>query len=782
MEILPSYAEATTNPDWLDLVALYVPVVDWYRCSLVDGRFYRQFAPRLWKDPLVTVRHLGLHPNDDLAWYRRFISRHVRNVRLEVRSYVHSLDFREFALRASGLYSSEASERAISESFRQLPEIFPRLVCLLVDGHPELDPGLLTATRSSSQSLQLLDLTRCRQELTPKLFNSGFFRNLVYLDVSFIPGSVRTAIQSSLNPQSLPELRILRVAGREVDNSTATLLFRTFRCQLWSLDLSYNKLGDEAIDDLVEHCFPASSFHTSAHFEKEGKLVSPKNIGSRNYGPFWFIEESETSSCFQHPERYLADSPMYSQRADRTDLQEWQVVRPDGLSPLKRDDANAVKELLLDEAIPATTGTSRALRGQARIGYGGLTHLHLNGNRFTVSGIERLLRTSRGRLEHFECDSCVCSQPNTKQGGALKQLNVVGLPGSAYLFRPVISSGIRSLRVHHSIITQIPSVSMEGLSLASAIRLAEGPLLGNVRRAYPRPLVPDTNPRITSLTLTNIPARSTGPIIEQLTRFLDLVSTQQKAINDVRALSRGRGPSVIRGLRHIRLELEPGFLDDTSGTATDEDVDFDRLLDPGDENFGNETSGFFDAHSLGITSRANEKPQAGSGIASNTINTGSSHGRWTSGRLKSYPYSDVDSPYVTQLVDAKDSWTGNVFSVPVWIGSGVLGPHAAVNEYMWNVQDPDLRSNIGPASPNHVAAGVPPGSHIYHAAWDAIVFPRNVQAAVAAAKSDSPFRDVAAAIKEYRLRTRGTAEHWDGKLELVRTDGAARYLRSEYWR
>ncbi|KAI1084566.1 hypothetical protein F5B20DRAFT_211347 [Whalleya microplaca] len=771
MEDLPSYEEATTTPDWIDLVAPYVPVIDLYRCCLVDRRFNRKFAPRLWQDPLVIIRRLGLHPNDDLVWYRRFINKYVKHVRLETRSYVLSLDFRGFALRASGLYSSEASERAISESFKYLPQIFPNLICLLVDGHPELDPGSLIATRLSSQSLQLLDLARCRQELTPKLFDSGFFRDLVFIDISFIPGSVRTAIRSSLNPRSLPELRVLRVAGREVDNSTARLLFQTFRCRLWSLDLSYNKLEDEIIDDLVEHCFPPSTFHTDAHLEQEGKVILPKNIGSRNYGPFEWIEESDTSSHFQHPERYLADSPMYSQRADYTDLQEWQVVRPNGLSPLKRDDANTVKESLLHEAISATS--------HARTISGGLTHLYLNGGKFTVSGIERLLRTSRGRLEHFECDSCVCNQPNTKQGNDFKRLRVLGLPGSAYLFRPVISSAIRSLRVHHSIVTQVPSVSMEGLPLASALRLAEGPLLNNIRRIYPQSLVPDTNPRITSLALTNIPARSTGPIIEQLIRFLDLVSAQQKAINRARALSSGRGPSVLPGLRHIRLELAPDFSEDTSGTAPDSDVDFDRLLDPSDENFGNEASSFFDS-STGITSRPKSKPQASSS-ASNATNMIESYGRWTSGRLKSYPYSDVDSEYVTHHVDAKSSWTGNVYSVAVWIGPGVLGPHAAVNEYMWNVQDPDLRSDVGPATPNHVAAGVPPMSYIFYAAWDAMMFPRNVQTAVKSAGS-APLRDVAAAIKEYRLRTRGTAAHWDGKLELVRTNGSERYHKSECWR
>lgn len=649
--------------------------------------------------------------------------------------------------------------------------MFPGLICLLVDGHPELDPGALATAASGSQALQLLDLAHCRHELTPKLFGSQLFRDLVYLDISFIPGSVRTAIQSSLNRSSLPELRVLKAQGREMDNATASLLLQTFRRQLWSLDLSHNKLGDEILDEIVEYSVSHFTFHTEAHIEKEGKLVLPKNIGSRKYGPFEFIEESKNISRSQFLEKYLADSPFYSQREDQMELQEWQAVRPDGLDPLRHDDVDAVKELLLDEAMSAVVGSPSLLRGQPHLGGGGLTHLYLNGNRFTVSGIERLIRTSRGRLEHFECESCLCTPFNSQLSPHLKGLRILGFPGSAPLFRPVVSSALRSLRVHHSLVTQVPSITMDGLSRASAARLAEGQVLKNIHRIYPLAFKPDTNPRITSLTLTNIPARSTGPIIERLTQFLDLASTQQKFVRHARTIFTGRSSSVLRGLRHIRLELAPDFSDAADAISASADVDFDKLLDPAEDDFGTSTSSFFDDGegdgngSFGVTSRStnssrtrgNKKP----------IPDAEGYARWTSGRLKSYPYSDVSSEFLTRHVDAAHSWTGNVFSVPVWIGPGTIGPHAAANEYMWNVQDANLRTDVGPATPNHVAAGVPSFSYIFYGAWDAMILPRP-SSIREAAQSSTPFRDVAAAIKEYRLRTRGTADHWDGKLELVR--------------
>ncbi|KAI3327846.1 hypothetical protein HD806DRAFT_531182 [Xylariaceae sp. AK1471] len=780
MDILPSYSEATSRLDWLSLVAPFVPASSWTPCCLVDRRFYNHFAPRLWQDPLVTARQLGLHPNDDLAWYRRFIHKYARSARLGTRCMVKSLDLRAFALQASGLYSTEASERTISESFRSLPQLFPKLICLLLDGHPELDPGsLATATVSDSPSIELLDLARCRQELTPKLFCPQFFRGLVYLDVSYVPGSLRSAIQSSLNPTHLRELRVLKAQGREVDDATAQLLFQTFRLQLWSIDLSNNKLTDDAIDTMLSHCFSSLTFRNDAHFEVEGKVILPKNFGSRRYGPFEFIEESAHSASFTHPERHLGDPPVYSRRADQTELQEWQTVRSDGICPLRRDEAGAVKETLLEDAISAATGTPRRLIHNPNLPRGGITHLYLNGNSFTTNGIGKLLRVSSGRLEHFECDHCLYVPPTSASSDDRQQVRVEGILGLSHLFRPVISSTLRSLRVHHSLVTHIPDIVTDSLSLETTLRLSETIFFGNLDRVYPQRFVPDMNPRIASITLTNIPARSTGPVIARLTSFLDLASSQRKAIKRARLGLSDRHPSMVRGLHHIRFELSPDFSDDVLDSSTGGDIDYDKLLDPGDGDFSRDTFSFFENTRRGTSN----KTRVLRGAASNNQPDANAeyYSRWTSGRLRSPPYSDTESQFINHHEEASKSWTGNVHSVPVWIGPGTIGPHAAVNEYMWNLQDPKLRTDIGPATPSHVAAGVPALTYIFYAAWDAMIFPKNLASAVRNCGAE-PLRDVAAAIKDYRLRTKGTPDHWDGKIELVRTNRSSRYHASEYWR
>ncbi|KAI1751160.1 hypothetical protein F4782DRAFT_531680 [Xylaria castorea] len=777
MDILPSYGEATTRLDWLSLIAPYIPASVWTSCCLVDRRFYDRFAPLLWRDPLVTVRQLGLHPNDDLAWYKRFIHKYAGPARPQTRYMVKSLDFRAFALKASGLYSTEASERAISESFKALPQLFPNLICLQVDGHPELDPSSLATARvvNTTHSLELLDLDRCRQELTPKLFCSQLFHDLVYLDISYIPGSLRSAIQSSLNPTHLPELRALKVQGREIDDTTARLLFQTFRLQLWSIDLSDNKLTDDSVDALLAHCFSSFSFHNDAHFEVEGKVVVPKDLGSHQYGPFEFIQESSHSTSFTHPERYLADPPIYAHRDDQVEPQEWQTVRSDGTSAPRHDDAGSVKEMLLENALFQTNTMIRNLH----LPRGGLTHLYLNRNSFTANGIGRLLRLSSGRLEHFDCDSCPYTTPVTSSDEGRQQLNVAGIFGLSHIFRPVFSSNLRSLRVHHSLVTQVPGIIADGLPLATAHRLSETVLFKRVSRVYPQRFVPDMNPRIASLTLTNIPARSVGPVIEQLTSLLDLASSQQKAMRQARLGMNGRHTTMLSGLRRLRLELDPDFSDDGSDSSTGHDLDYDKLLDPGDDDFGNGAFSFFED-----TKRTKlNQPSAGRRAARDELRHANTeqYSQWKSGRLKSSPYSDTKSHYINYYEEASNSWTGNVFSVPVWIGPGTIGPHAAVNEYMWNLQDAKLRTNIGPATPDHVAAGVPALTYIFYAAWDTMIFPKNLATAMNNSGTD-PLRDVAAAIKEHRVRTKGTPHHWDGKIELVRTKGSSRYHASEYWR
>src|SRR5690606_27746963 len=71
-------------------------------------------------------------------------------------------------------------------------------------------------------------------------------------------------------------------------------------------------------------------------------------------------------------------------------------------------------------------------------------------------------------------------------------------------------------------------------------------------------------------------------------------------------------------------------------------------------------------------------------------------------------------------------WRGNISRARVWVGSGVPGPHPAVNAYMGLVRRASLRKVVGSASPAHVKAGAPPGSLLFLDAWEAILIPKSM--------------------------------------------------------
>lgn len=64
MADLPSYQEATTRLDWLQVAAPYTDPADYYSLCFVNRHFWSVFAPRLWVDILRMVRLRGLDPSD----------------------------------------------------------------------------------------------------------------------------------------------------------------------------------------------------------------------------------------------------------------------------------------------------------------------------------------------------------------------------------------------------------------------------------------------------------------------------------------------------------------------------------------------------------------------------------------------------------------------------------------------------------------------------------------------------------------------------------------------
>ncbi|KDN65887.1 hypothetical protein CSUB01_09095 [Colletotrichum sublineola] len=802
MATLPSYQDAVSRLDWLQLVASYVEDKDLASLCSVNRRFYALFAPRLWNDPLVAVRRLGMHPSDDLEWYLAFVFDRMQRLRQSTLALITTLDFRDFA-KDTAHFSSDDSARTISETLRRLPGILPNLRCILLDGHVEADPAFLTATTPpppeagagtipshSSQGVLALSLAHCQTQLPNGFFSSDRVQHLVYLDVSGLPGSLEPLVAAANGRRNLGRLKVLKARRREINDALALSLFEAFKSSLWSLDVCENNITDRVLDQFATHCFNSPPFRSQSRFATEGRLVFDGQ-GNNTYGQFMSIQESDWSDTFSHPERHFVDAPAYCADASRV-LQEDEAVRTNGRTPLKRDSVDYVKAAIVGSMDQTAPDWSDMPYVDVCTAPTGITHLHLSDNRVTASGLERLIRTSQGQLEELSCDSLlfqpVHSSPAKQHLPWPSNMKLRGALGCSYVFRPVLSSNLRVLRIHHSLVTQIPTLETDGLSTTARLWLAETSIRERSEMAFPPAFEPDMNPRLTSLTLTNIPRRSNGPLIDKLLQFIRLMGLQEYAIQATAHSSSRRSPVLLRGLRHLRLEFEADPIEDPTGFSTVEDLDAEGLLNM-DEGEG---FSFFAGERLQPRTPAEastkKKATEGGGLPVGLHKV-------TAGRLAGFLCSEINGEYMSY----SDSWGQQKIDRKVWVGSGILGTHPAVNEYMKLVMHPPLRSRVGPASPAHVSAGVPAGALLFHAAWDAIVMPPELRPPRRTELHG--MRDVLEAVKVFRAETRagreaareaaveGMAEptrprhfFWTGRLEVSAQQSMAHYRAPSYWR
>ena len=728
------------------------------------------------------------------------------------------------------LVSSSCSMSA-SKALRLLPSTFPRLTCILLDGHPDIEPETLVGVMplaARTESPLLLSMPRCQARLPLAFFASAYLKHLVYLDVSDLPGSLGNGamLQLTINPVNLPNLRILKARGRELESSIAILLFRTFGKQLWSVDLSRNKLTDVISDQIQYFTFPAER-PRGGDFAVEGELIYPPAVGNASFGRFCFIKESDWSATFSHAHRYLADAPVYSQHSQR-DLQENHNARLDGRVQIRSDSADSVKAILSGglgyrRPPPEVIHELDICRGHR-----GITHLYLNGNRLSAAALGCMIRSSSGHLQHLECDSMSFEIHEAAQlPSLLGKASLSGILGLAHVFRSVISSNLQVLRIHHSLVTQLLSVEIKDMSTMGSQWLAETCLLPRAELAYPEAFVPDMNPRLQSLILTHIPRYSTGPLIEKLINFLKLASIQERGIQMINAKATNRhSPMTLLGLRHIRFEFQHDPREALAHDLSDEDS-----LDPGEVMDTSQEFSFFGDSGWAPSSSSTAKPSTAVErhlVAHNPRNEPELRDK-KSGRPEHVP----DTETKTETESASDhrtcacTWQGKEFTIPVWIGPSHHHHHPhphhmpAVNEYMRLLRaNPHLCADPEPASPNHVSAGVPPGSYIFSAAWGAILAPppptNNTTTTTNATTSTAAttghhvrkptraellgMRDVVAAIKAYRAQARGAYGavrkagagkevplgaphyHWTGTLEVLVEDTRAHYQQSRFWR
>ncbi|ENH72580.1 hypothetical protein FOC1_g10013237 [Fusarium oxysporum f. sp. cubense race 1] len=557
MASLPSYQDAV-SPDWLPLVAPYVSPKDYPALCGVNRRYWDVFAPRIWSRIPRSDTVTSLDDAEyDLDWLLNSVFNGVSRMRSETLSLVRVFDARSIR----GTYSLSMGVN-LNTKLKNAVKFLPNLNCILIDGHEDLDPSESFA--EVGHQIQLLSMAGCPVSLSIKFINT--LRGIVYLDLSYASGSLRPLFQDDV----LPELRVLKIQGKEVDDTTVENLTARFGTRLWSLDLINNKLTDQALDSIGAHCLWPANLRSDTNFD---------------------VEDAADAVC-----RGLQGEDPYFP--------------------------------------PASFQASQ-----------GLTHLNVSGNRVSSLGVMKLLTLCRGRLEQFSCDSMMLVPPLKGTMAAVWWPKAAKLYGfyTTHTLRPVLSSNLRVVKLHHSVVTQIPTLELEGFSSMACLHIAENILLPRAEMAFPEPFVPDMNPRITSLTLTHIPRRSSGPLINRLVSFLKLLSAQERALFD---LSSRRGPSVLAGLRHFRLEFEQDAYEGDAYIAGE--IDAEELLNSGDKGFS-----FFDDEAGGrprpVRELATSPPQKRD--------------------LTEFSVSQGEQDLETEHLDI-DVWVdGKSTTVKVWVGS-----------------------------------------------------------------------------------------------------------------
>lgn len=508
----------------------------------------------------------------DIEWYLYFMYKHVNRVRPATLALVTSIDFRHFAKAGAGasaqFFSHTEPGRDVAKTFGSFPSVFPNLRCILFEGH-DFDLLPLCNHRDPSKVLAddfkpplFLSLAGCDNPVPMALFETPYFWRLVYLDLSELPGSMYSLLTQSNFAAQLFSLRVLKARWREMDDETAIYLFSSFASRLWSLDLTGNRLSDLSLTSLLD----IASFvplHSATHFDREGQLILPIDVGSDTYGAFRFVDESPQSAIFKHPDRYLVDAPAYVQVADSSPSGDAAPLRDNGRDPPREDGADDIYRALTG-SVDGLPPEEHDLRHLANPYSGRLTHLHLSGNGLTVNGVGKFLRLSGGNFQHLDFGAPMLPLVRPPpRGYALPATSKVrAFVGMAHLVRPVWSANLRTLRAHHSFVTGVPTVDGPAESRAGGVlrlAFAEELLAPRVDRAFPQRWMPDMNPRLWSLTLMRIPRWSSGAVVDRLVEFLKALGRQAR---DVRAARRAatagsrRSPGVVSGLRVLRLEFD----------------------------------------------------------------------------------------------------------------------------------------------------------------------------------------------------------------------------------
>lgn len=875
-EQLPSYREATRRfvledgkkayQDVFDLAVPHIDPRDYYNLCLVSRDICAVFSPLLTKNPIRMIRTLGMLPERgkrcsspaqlhgrkahadcflcvlDPRWYFNFVNRFLETTETSKSEKFITMDFREFRAHFNDM-SNSGNPAALTTTVLRLMERSSDMRCLVLDGRTDLEVALFAREqdKQSFRQVRLFSMANCQVTLPAMFFGHPDLQSLVYLDISNnkMWRTNLVVISKTFTPLQLPHLRILKLKGLGISSSMAALMLELFRWQLWSIDLSGNNISADFMDQLVMlgvRRGRLGRLQTDEHFQVEGNL----RASTDPVRGFYFVDESASSATFSHADRYLADPPTYTVAQDDHDDNLGQPRAQGRLT-----GTEAIRGDSLEDTMQALDGGPFRPIPSAQetpcddIPRTGFTHLHLNDLNFSSRAVERLLMYHSGYIEHFECNRGLMmygfgNEWLAKTPWLSSSYVLYGFPGASYLFRPVFQSNLRVLKIHHSLVTNVPTLVTDGNCVPENLWLAETRLRERMDLAYPQTYVPDMNPRLHSLTLSKVPRLSTGVVIKRLITFLKLAAAQEQGIEQTRrAITHHRGATVLRGLRHIRIEFDFYPTEELQALGSDEDVaeamnelsivsesawdassrapgrnrkarSTKSTLTPSNDNSDNF---FFTTNPVTTSTTTAPKATQPSAPVPPDYDVAQHHAPPSPDvpqRLTTFPFDHTDTEYYSHAVQ------GGPATALVWIGPGFISERhpPAVSEYMRILASSPRFAHVPTAAtPCHVAAGVPAGALVFGRAWDYILVPPTSRQEIkkpTAAELRGPggLRDVLEALKSFRRESRaryhaaladarregvagGQAHHphdyWKGRLDIELAPAPAADS-AEYWR
>ncbi|KFY19114.1 hypothetical protein V493_08134, partial [Pseudogymnoascus sp. VKM F-4281 (FW-2241)] len=533
---LPSYKDAVKRLDPLDFAAAYLSTRDLLSCCLVNKNFNGVFAKYPWQNPLRIIGNGAKKIPFHLEKYR-LLSKSIAATRESTKRLVETIDYRQQWIPEMYALPKHVSQRALTMDagywnsqrivYKYLGDLPTHFLHAKFLFLDDIEFSPSANTPSTCHPL-LLSLRNC-QNVATKLSPDDVVDSLsevIYLDIS------HTALRDSYGNLSYHPSHLMLPALRILKLQRVSLLDSDLRALLAAsphqLQLASLDVRDNKLTDGI---IPDLEHH----------LVWRHDLSSPPH------------SATAPPNIYIESPPAYTERPRAEEEQQETFIRDSPHPP--PDDPESF--------------TARA-REHANLGdimpYAGLTALYLSGNSFTSDSFLRLFNAS-DRLQVLDLDApfketrysaSLHTPPTTDQHPADEHPHPVTT--ATHLLSLAHSPRLSSLRAHHALVTHAPGYT------------------------------PDTNPHLTSLTLTSIPPLSPPSLLSSLKSFLLAAAAQERAIALARTERSGRrGARVRLGLRVLRLEIGPaGAVESVSG---DRDADAFAAAGAGDFSFFSDASG-----------------------------------------------------------------------------------------------------------------------------------------------------------------------------------------------